>query len=445
MKRLFIILVDLIAVYGGILMTFDFLEGRLEQHNVEAFYTIAPFIGLLYLIFMYVYGLYNMERMSLQEVIYIVFLISISLTLSIMAVCFFVRNIAFSYPRSVIFLSMIVYFVLLSIWRCLIWKIDKKSHGIRPVAIIGNADATILAQKIQLKYRDIYQVKIVCEENDPGLFFHLENISEIFITSEVNETIRERLFFYAIENEKQVFFVPKYSDIGIMNSVMFKTNDIPTYRIPKLGLSPEEQFIKRVYDLFFTLIAVIVSFPIGVIVALLVKLDGGPVFYKQQRCTISGNLFNVLKFRTMIPDAERMSGPVLAGENDPRITKIGHFLRATRLDELPQLINILKGDMSIVGPRPERPYFVRSFEKNTPEYRYRMKVKAGLTGLAQVYGKYNTSSDEKLRYDLIYINNYTLLRDFLICLQTIKILFLKESTQGLVNPSDGSETESTTK
>ena len=133
----------------------------------------------------------------------------------------------------------------------------------------------------------------------------------------------------------------------------------------------------------------------------------------------------------MIPNAEQLSGPVLAENKDPRITTVGRFIRLIRFDELPQLLNIIKGEMSLVGPRPERPFFTEQFEKEIPEYRYRLKVKAGLTGLAQVEGKYNTSVEDKLRYDLIYINNYSLLRDFIIMLQTIKILFLKESTEGV--------------
>jgi lipopolysaccharide/colanic/teichoic acid biosynthesis glycosyltransferase len=160
-------------------------------------------------------------------------------------------------------------------------------------------------------------------------------------------------------------------------------------------------------------------------------LDGGPVLYVQERLTKGRKTFKIYKFRTMVPNAEKLSGPVFAGEKDPRITKIGKFMRTVRLDEIPQLINILTGDMSIVGPRPERPFFAKQFEKDIPEYRYRLKVKAGLTGLAQVEGKYNTTVEDKLRYDLIYINNYSLLRDILIMLQTIKILFMKSSTEGV--------------
>jgi lipopolysaccharide/colanic/teichoic acid biosynthesis glycosyltransferase len=167
------------------------------------------------------------------------------------------------------------------------------------------------------------------------------------------------------------------------------------------------------------------------ILAALIKLDGGKVFYVQERLTEGGKIFKMIKFRTMIPDAEKISGPVLAEHNDPRITAIGRFMRAVRLDELPQLINILKGEMSIVGPRPERLYFTEQFVEEMPEYKYRLKVKAGLTGLAQVEGKYNTSAEDKLRYDLIYINNFSIWNDIVIILQTIKILFMKSSTEGV--------------
>jgi exopolysaccharide biosynthesis polyprenyl glycosylphosphotransferase len=212
---------------------------------------------------------------------------------------------------------------------------------------------------------------------------------------------------------------------------LFKTGDIPTFRISNLGLSPEELVLKRLIDLILATIAAIVALPIGLILAVLIKLDKGPVFYMQERFTKDNKVFKIIKFRTMIPDAEKMSGPVLAEDKDPRITAFGRFIRLVRLDELPQLLNILKGDMSLVGPRPERPFFTEQFEKNIPEYRFRLKVKAGLTGLAQVEGKYNTTVEDKLRYDLIYINNYSLLKDFIIMLQTVKILFLKESTEGI--------------
>ena len=159
--------------------------------------------------------------------------------------------------------------------------------------------------------------------------------------------------------------------------------------------------------------------------------DGGPIFYKQERFTLNGKKFFVYKFRSMIVNAESKSGAVLASKNDSRITPIGKFVRATRLDELPQFINVLKGDMSLVGPRPERPEIAEDYYKTLPEFGYRLKTKAGLTGYAQLYGKYNTTPYDKLQLDLMYIQNYSLFLDIKLILMTIKIMFMKESTEGV--------------
>ena len=168
------------------------------------------------------------------------------------------------------------------------------------------------------------------------------------------------------------------------------------------------------------------------VVAAAIKLeDGGPVFYKQDRLTRGGREFKILKFRSMIVDAEKYAGAVLASGDDPRITKVGKVIRATRLDELPQLLNILKGDMSIVGPRPERKCLADEITKEVPEFPYRLKVRGGLTGYAQIFGKYNTSAYDKLRLDLIYIENYSLLLDIKLIILTLRIIFSKESTEGI--------------
>ena len=168
------------------------------------------------------------------------------------------------------------------------------------------------------------------------------------------------------------------------------------------GLSPENRFAKRLIDILFSGFALIVLSPIMIIVALLIKLyDGGPALFKQKRLTIDGKVFEVYKFRSMIVDAEKDGVARLASKNDDRITPIGKFIRAVRLDELPQLLNILKGDMSIVGPRPERPEIAEEYMKDMPEFAYRLKVKAGLTGYAQILGKYNTTPRDKLLLDCL--------------------------------------------
>ncbi|MCL1938756.1 MAG: sugar transferase [Candidatus Azobacteroides sp.] len=436
MKRLFYIVIDLLITYGSIFLAFYILANinMLEdfQRNFEAFVIITPFIGLLYFVLMYAFGLYSITRKELGEVIYTVFLISLCLMVGIMGICFFVRNIAFAFPRSVILLGALFYFVFLTIWRISVWVMERKAHGIKTITIIGD-DTEKLRTAIIRKYSNLYHIVNLCKEDDPYLSTKIRSVDEIFIGSDVSSQTRNKILPICIKYEKNVCFVPEYFDLSIMASSFRKTDDIPTYSLSNMSLSPEENFVKRTIDLIFGMVAFIVALPIGLIVSILIKLDGGPVFYAQERLTEGGRKFKILKFRTMIPNAEKISGPILAGENDPRITKIGRFIRAIRLDEIPQIINILRGDMSIVGPRPERSFFVAQFEKDIPEYHYRLKVKAGLTGLAQIEGKYNTSVEDKLRYDLIYINNYSILKDMLIMLQTIKILFMKESTEGVVS------------
>ena len=207
--------------------------------------------------------------------------------------------------------------------------------------------------------------------------------------------------------------------------------DIPSHE-RNTGLTIEQRMVKRAADMALCALALLPALPVMGLTALCIKAeDGGSVIYKQKRLTLNGKEFFVYKFRSMREDAEKDGVARLAGEGDERITKVGRVIRALRLDELPQLFNILKGDMSIVGPRPERPEIAREYEAAIPEFAYRLKVKAGLTGYAQVYGKYNTTAYDKLKLDLMYIQNYSFRLDFEIMLKTVQILFLKESTEGV--------------
>lgn len=209
-------------------------------------------------------------------------------------------------------------------------------------------------------------------------------------------------------------------------------DDIPMQRVTRMLLTVEQRVLKRILDIAVAVTALIILSPVMLITAVMIKLDSkGPVLYSQERVGLYGKTFFVHKFRSMKQDAEAKCGPVLAAEGDPRITKFGRFMRATRLDELPQLFNVLKGEMSIVGPRPERPFFVKQFIAQKPEYDYRHNVKPGITGLAQIAGKYNTSAYDKLIYDLLYIQDVSVKTDLMIMLQTFKVLLTKSSTEGV--------------
>ena len=439
MKRILFILLDIVIIYGSILFAFYILDKNemLQdfQRNFEAFKIVYPFIGILYLILMYVFGLYNVSRKTLSDAIYTVFLISASLTIGIMGICFFVRDIAMAFPRSVIISSGFLYFFFLALRIIIHWYLSRSFRKIKKIIIIGD-NMGKLSQIILNNYSQFYKVVAQYPGYDSALTSEIETIDEMFICTDVQLEERDMILPLCIKYDKEVCYIPRYFDLSIISSSLYKTGDIPTFRISNLELSPEERTVKRLVDLIFGTIAAIVSLPVVLILMALIKIDRGPVLYTQERLTKGNKLFKIYKFRTMIPNAEKLSGPVLAGDKDPRITPLGRFMRAIRLDEIPQLINIIKGDMSLVGPRPERPFFAEQFEKEIPEYPFRLKVKAGLTGLAQVEGKYNTSVEDKLRYDLIYINNYSVLRDFIIMLQTIKILFMKESTEGVTNTAN---------
>lgn len=236
---------------------------------------------------------------------------------------------------------------------------------------------------------------------------------------------------YCFEKDIRCYSVPKISDIMIMSSDKIHLFDSPLLLFRNRRLTIEQQICKRIFDLVCSLTGLILASPIMIVIAILIKAyDRGPVFYKQDRLTTDGRIFQVYKFRSMRVDSEA-TGARLAMKGDSRVTPIGRVLRNIHFDELPQLFNIIKGDMSLVGPRPERPEIAAEYTKEIPEFPYRLKVKAGLTGYAQVYGKYNTTPYDKLKLDLTYIENYSFLLDIQILMTTFKILFQKENTEGV--------------
>lgn len=241
----------------------------------------------------------------------------------------------------------------------------------------------------------------------------------------------EELVRYAMEQDKEIYTVPRIIDVSINQTHLTHFSDIPVLFMQRFHLTAAQRFAKRTMDLAVALAALAVTALPMAIIALCIRLDSpGPVIYRQQRYTKDKRIFDILKFRTMVADAEKLTGPTFAQKDDPRITRVGRILRACRLDELPQIFNILKGDMSLVGPRPERPYFVEQFEKEILQYDYRFSVKAGLTALSHVYGRYSTYIQDRTYYDLRYIAEYSLLLDLRILLLTSKTMFLKDAAEG---------------
>lgn len=253
---------------------------------------------------------------------------------------------------------------------------------------------------------------------------------EAVLICEFDKTVKNELLHYCYANRKRTYMLPSSTDVIIRNSDQIQIFDTPLIMCRNSGLRLEHEIIKRFFDILFSVIGIIVLSPLFIIVSLAIKLcDGGPVFFKQNRVTKNGRIFNVLKFRSMIVDADK-DGAKKAENNDDRITPVGKIIRPLRIDEIPQLFNILFGDMSLVGPRPERIENVYEYTKKYPDFDLRHRVKGGLTGYAQIYGRYNTSPEDKLHMDLIYIEQYSPFLDLKLMFMTIKILFMKESTEG---------------
>lgn len=249
---------------------------------------------------------------------------------------------------------------------------------------------------------------------------------------DVPTSVRNKLLKVFYSRNIRVYMMPKISDVIIKGSDQLHLFDTPVLLTREYSLKIEQRLIKRVIDIVCSLILLVIASPIMLVTAIAIRLyDGGPALYKQVRCTKNEKEFNILKFRSMRVDAEKDGVARLAAKNDSRITPIGKFIRAVRIDELPQLINILKGEMSFIGPRPERPEIIKQYMEEMPEFAFRMKVKAGLAGYAQVYGKYNTTPYDKLKLDLSYIENYSVWLDIKLMLLTLKILLTPESTEGI--------------
>lgn len=253
---------------------------------------------------------------------------------------------------------------------------------------------------------------------------------EAVLLCDIDKDKKNDLLRYCYTRQKRTYVLPSSADVIIRNSDQIQIFDTPIMMCRNRGLRLEQEFIKRLMDIAVSLFGIVITSPIMLVTAVAIKLcDGGPVFFKQNRVTKNGKIFNVLKFRSMVVDADK-DGAKKAENNDDRITPVGKVIRPVRIDELPQFFNILFGDMSLVGPRPERVENVYEYTKMYPDFNMRHRVKGGLTGYAQIYGKYNTRPEDKLKMDLIYIEQYSIFLDFKLLLMTIKILFMKESTEG---------------
>ena len=388
---------------------------------------------VIYFLFSKIYGGLKVGNSRISDIIYSQTLaLLFSNVVTYAQISLIARHLLWPIPVTVMTVAQVCLVVL---WACgANWVYFHVFPARRMLLVYGSHSATRLVMKMS-KRSDKY---LICAAVNADLGYD-EVIKQVdkfpsVVICDVKGSMRNQILKYCYGKSIRVYITPKLSDIIIGGSTEIHLFDTPLFLCRNSGLSLDQQVAKRALDLIFGILAFIVASPFMLITAVAIKLDDrGPVLFKQKRLTIGGKVFDVYKFRSMVVDAEKDGVARLATQHDDRITPVGKIIRKIRFDELPQILNILKGDMSIVGPRPERPEIAEEYRKDMPEFDYRLKVKAGLTGYAQILGKYNTLPYDKLKLDLIYIEKYSLLLDLKLILMTIKILFIPESTEGLAD------------
>ena len=408
----------------------NYNDGIVFPFYYKGFWMMGAFYALFFVIFSYILGGMKIGYLKSSSLM-------LSQTLALLAanISIYLETVLLS-ARFVNVVPMVeltaIDIVVAFIWTFCVNRIFRKLFPARHILLLYEEyDPSSLLRKVNSR-KDRYLIKksMNVEEGWETVTKEMHNYDAVFLC-DIHSPLRNRLVKYCYANGIRSYITPKISDIIIRSSENIHMFDTPLLLSRNNGLSFEQKLVKRFMDIVISLVMLIITSPFMLITAVAIKLyDGGPVFFRQKRCTINGKEFYIHKFRSMIVDAEKEGEVIPATDDDERITPVGKVIRKTRLDELPQFIDILKGDMSVVGPRPERVEHVEQYTEEIPEFAYRLKVKGGLTGYAQIYGKYNTTAYDKLKLDLMYIQNHSILLDLKLIIMTVKIVFVKESTEG---------------
>jgi exopolysaccharide biosynthesis polyprenyl glycosylphosphotransferase len=404
----------------------SFFGNPYSSVNITSIKAFIPYVVIAYLSLFFIYRLYEVGEVDFYETFLGIIFSSFIVFILGFALPFFLR--AFAVPRTVVIFAFFIQITLLTISHWLINRIYVAI--IRPLKVLliskeeTEAKATLLnlrsirGGKVDIEVM-IFVGKSIFEKLEGAVNnFNLFIIDDTFVLDEKSELLR----FFAYKN-KSVYLVPGVYELLLLNQNIHLVNDLTLFETNLVNISGIERVAKRAIDIIVSLVALTVFSPVILIVTLGIIFDSGrPVFLLQERAGVNGIVFKTIKFRTMIKDAEKYTGPVLSSENDTRITKIGKFLRKTGLDEVPQFINVLKGDLSVVGPRPERPELMQKIQNTTPNFDMRLKVKPGITGFAQLHGKYDTPFDAKLKMDLLYAKQKNrILTDIYVMFNSVKL------------------------
>lgn len=424
--KLLYIVVELLLVNLSLVAAFFLVYDRSLPTFAISFsdyLSTMPLMTVGALLYIDYFGMTHFFRKNRTEMVVVSFRFVFLVIVSAAAIAFAFQW--YTFPRWVMVVGSVIMFVATSVWSVFSLEMSKRIYSKGRLVIVAKSreDADRVFSKIagQLKSLHINYLGYVLENDMEKVYRAVDRSTEVVISPAVNETDKANLYLYCANIDKTIYVVPQFSDLIYSKFRIVQFHDMPTFMIDSLGLTFQQRLFKRIFDILFSLIVLLIIWPFMLIIALAVRLDSkGPVFYSQERITESGRLYTVYKFRTMVAGAEETFGSFQSSPDDPRVTRVGRWLRASHLDELPQFLNILFGEMSVVGPRSDRPSTIGEFEDQIPGYNQRLKVKSGLTGLAQIYGRYNSDPEDKLRFDMMYIKNYSFVSDMRIILKTIQ-------------------------
>ena len=429
-----VFILDVVAMLLPFLFIVRFYyEDRIfETMNFRGNWIIIFLFVVVYLLCASAYQVFQIQILRIQEVVYSQAL-ALIVTDFVMFMILWLINLAFPNVLPML-LVLALQMCLATLWAYLAHKWYFTRFKPAKTLIIydmrkGEVDKLLKRDGLDVRF-DVVGVHHISEiEGSDGRI--LKGIETVFLSG-VHSHERNQVLKFCTEHDITAYVIPRIGDVIMSGAQRIYMINLPMMKVSRYNPAHEYRFFKRVLDVFFSCIIIGVLSPLMIVVAIIIKAtDGGSVFYKQTRITMHGRRFQILKFRSMKPDAEKKGAQLSSGHNDDRVTPIGRFIRRFRIDELPQFLNVIKGDMAIVGPRPERPEIARVYENKLPEFSLRLQVRAGITGYAQIYGKYNTSPYDKLLLDLMYISKPNLADDIRIMFATLKTVFLKESTDGL--------------
>ena len=408
----------------------EYHPGLLVPYYEKGNYVIILLFTFLLLVFNQIFGGLRLGYYKLLESIVAK---TLGLSMAYFLMYFVVSLLSYRMVSPLFMLFAIVAGLIFNIvWTCLTNFIYYRIYPPRKMLLIyGDSSIDEIYSKISSRSEKYEIVKRLHYQVGEAKLKKEIRRHEAVILHDLSASLRNRLMKYCYEHSIRVYVTPKLYDILIRGADEMNLFDTPFLLMRNRGLTMFEAFTKRCMDLLISFVCLLITWPLMLFIALILKcFEQGPVLYKQTRLTLNGKEFQILKFRSMYPDAEK-DAVRLMSKMDDRITPIGKVLRRTHLDELPQLFNIMKGEMSFVGPRPERPEIASVYMTQIPEFSYRLKMKAGLTGYAQVYGKYNSTPYDKLKLDLMYIQNYSILLDIRLLLLTGKTLFIPDHAEGI--------------